>query len=103
MTKRSRAGRTGRTWYGSYDFRYADPTAEGGARYVGGMTNKERAIRSARQMVERGETAWAEVLTDRSREGGGQVIARFERGSTARKTSPAQLDREIAEALANEK
>lgn len=70
----SRAGRTGRSWYGSYAVSYADPTAEGGARWVGGHTNKRRAVAAARRYVEQEGAAWAEI-----REGNreGAVIARF--------------------------
>lgn len=99
----SRAGRTGRSWYGSYDLRYADPTAKDGVRCMGGHTNKAQAIRHAKAMVESGETEWTEVLTDRTGEGGGQLIARFPETKKSPKKldkkTPAQLDAEIKEAL----
>lgn len=76
---------------------YADPTAEGGARWVGGHTNRQRAVASARRHVEQG-AAWAEV-----REGDreGTVIARFpkERAAPRSKRTPAQLDREVTAAI----
>jgi hypothetical protein len=89
----SRAGRTGRSWYGSYAVSYADPIAAGGDRWVGGHTSRQRAVTSARRHVEEG-AALAEVrLGDRE----GEVIARFpkERAGCA----PKQLDREIAAAI----
>jgi hypothetical protein len=91
----SRSGRTGRSWYGSYAVSYADPTAEGGARWVGGHTNRQRAVASARRHVGQG-AAWSEV-----REGDreGVVIARFPKERATRLKTPAQLDREVAAAI----
>jgi hypothetical protein len=90
----TRSGRTGRSWYGAYAVSYADPTAEGGARWVGGNTNRQRAVASARRYVEQG-AAWAEVR-EGTREG--VVIARFPKERAAAR-SKAQLDREIAAAI----
>lgn len=90
----SRAGRTGRSWYGSYAVSYADPSADEGVRWVGGHTNKQRALASARQYVEQG-AAWAEV---RQGDRDGEVIDRFPRELRPKKTA-SQLDREIAAAI----
>lgn len=78
----SRAGRTGRGWYGEYVVRYADPTAEGGVRRMSGHTNKRQAISSARGLAERGEAAWATVVGRGPGGGSDEEIARFPKKSS---------------------
>lgn len=68
----SRAGRTGRSWYGcSYIIVYADPTGANGERRMGGETNKRRAIACANRKVILEGCAWARVEDE-----AGNVIAR---------------------------
>ncbi len=67
VRRTSRAGRTGRGWYGSYEVRYQDAAGEV-RRYD--ATNRRRAERAARRLVAEG-AAWAELRDDRS---GGPIL-----------------------------
>lgn len=62
VRRSSRAGRTGRSWYGSYEVRYQDAAGEI-RRYD--ATNRRRAERAVRRLVAEG-AAWAEVRDDRN-------------------------------------
>jgi len=56
----SRAGRTGRSWYGSYEVTYRDP---GGQMHRYTSTNRRLSERAARKHVHEGATV-AEVSDD---------------------------------------
>jgi hypothetical protein len=66
---RSRAGRTGGSWYGSYVVVYRVD----GREYRHDATNRRRAEGTARELVRRRRAEWAEVRDNR-----GGVLYRLE-------------------------
>lgn len=75
----SRAGRTGRSWYGAYAVWYCD--AQGEHKYD--VTNRASGERFARSHVQKG-AAWAELRGDSTNERTrGVVHARFEAAPAA--------------------